>query len=347
MTASQVGYAAGLVFLLPLGDTVERRSLLVLMSLLCAVGLVGAAVSPVLGIMFVALAIVGGTSVVAQVLVAFSASLAGDHERGKVVGTVMSGLLLGILLARTAAGYIAAASNWRVVYGVAALLMAVLAVTFWRELPTYRDAEKLRYKDVLGSVVHLFISEPTLRRRCLYGAMSFGAFSVLWTSLAFLLAGAPYRYGTGTIGLFGLAGAAGAAMAMLSGRLADRGHQAWVTVATAFAILIAFVDLWILPRELGAVIAGIVVLDLGCQGIHISNQSEIYKLTEAARSRVNAAYMACYFAGGTAGSIGSALSYSAGGWAAVCALGAGFGGAAFLLSLGERRYERRHAEVLG
>jgi predicted MFS family arabinose efflux permease len=343
VTASQIGYAAGLVFLLPLGDIVERRGLVIVMSLLCAGGLVGAAVSPVLAVMFVAVALVGGTSVVAQVLVSFSASLAGDHERGKVVGTVMSGLLLGILLARTVAGYIAAASSWRVVYVVAAVLMALLALILWRELPTYRDAEKLRYKDVLASVVHLFTSEPTLRRRCLYGSMSFGAFSVLWTSLAFLLAGSPYHYGTGTIGLFGLAGAAGAAMASIAGRLADRGHQATVTVATAVAILLAFADMWILPHVLGAIIAGIVVLDLGCQGIHISNQSEIYKLTSAGRSRVNAAYMTCYFAGGTAGSIGSALCYEAGGWAAVCALGVGFGAVAFFLSMTEHRYQRRHA----
>ncbi|MFZ0666154.1 MAG: MFS transporter [Acidimicrobiales bacterium] len=345
VTASQVGYAAGLVFLLPLGDIVERRTLVVIMSLICAVGLVGAAVSPVLPLMFFALAIVGGTSVVAQILVAFSASLAGDHERGKVVGSVMSGLLLGILLARTAAGYIAQASSWRVVYLVAAVMMALLAVVLWNQLPTYREAHDMTYRGVLVSVIDLFKNERTLRRRSFYGFLSFGAFSVLWTALAFLLAASPYHYNTGTIGLFGLVGAAGAAMATFAGRLADRGHQTKVTILTAFAILISFVMMWIYPHVLGVLIAAIVILDLGCQGIHVSNQSEIYKLAPKARSRVNAVYMTCYFAGGTLGSIGSALCFSAGKWPAVCALGAAFGAVALLVTLTEPAYQRRLAAV--
>jgi predicted MFS family arabinose efflux permease len=341
VTASQVGYAAGLVFLLPLGDILDRRKLVVVMSLVCVAGLVGAATSPVLPGLFAAAAIVGATSVVAQVLVAFSASLAGDRERGRVVGSVMSGLLLGILLARTVAGYVAELGSWRTVYFVAAALMLILAAVMWSQLPSYRESQDLRYAAVLASVVGLFRSEKTLRRRCMYGFFSFGAFSVLWTSLAFLLAGAPYRYGTGTIGLFGLAGAAGAGMASVAGRLADRGRQVAVTMSTAFAIPAAFVALWLFPHVLGALIAGIVVLDLGCQGIHISNQSEIYKLAPTARSRVNAAYMTCYFAGGTIGSIGSAACYSAGGWSAVSALGVAFGAAAFVMSLTEPSYDRR------
>lgn len=343
VTASQVGYAVGLVFLLPLGDITERRRLVVVLSLVCAVGLVGAAASPVLPLMFFALALVGGTSVVAQVLVAFSASLAGDHERGKVVGSVMSGLLLGILLARTVSGYIAQASSWRVVYVVAAVLMAALALVLWNQLPTYREAQRLTYHEVLTSVFQLFRSEKTLRRRSLYGFLSFGAFSVLWTSLAFLLSASPYRYNTGTIGLFGLVGAAGAAMASLAGRLADKGHQVKVTILTAFSIVISFVIMWIYPHVLGALIVGIVLLDLGCQGIHISNQSEIYKLAPKARSRINAAYMTCYFAGGTLGSIGSALCFSAGKWPAVCGLGVAFGGLASLVTLTEPAHQRKLA----
>jgi predicted MFS family arabinose efflux permease len=346
VTASQVGYAAGLLFLLPLGDLLERRRLVVVMSLVCAVGLVGAAASPVMPLLFVAAALVGSSSVVAQILVSFSASLANDAERGKVVGSVMSGLLLGILLARTAAGYVAQASSWRVVYLVAAGLMAVLALVLRRELPAFRETHRLTYPAVLTSVFALFRSERTLRRRSIYGLLSFGAFSVLWTSLAFLLSGAPYHFSTGTIGLFGLVGAAGAAMASVAGRLADRGQQATVTVLTALAIVVAFVVMWLAPHVLIALIAGIVVLDLGCQGIHISNQSEIYKLAPTARSRVNAAYMTCYFVGGTLGSVGSALCYGAGGWPAVCALGTGFGGLAFVVSLTERRYQRRALQAL-
>jgi predicted MFS family arabinose efflux permease len=343
VTFAQVGYAAGLVFLLPLGDLVERRRLVVVMSIVCAGGLLGIAASPVLPVMFAMAVLVGGTSVVAQVLVAFSASLAGDAERGRVVGTVMSGLLLGILLARTVAGYIAQASSWRVVYVVAAGLTAVFAVVIWHEVPSHREQHDLSYPQVLSSVVKLFLAEPTLRRRSLYGLLSFGAFSVLWTSLAFLLAAKPYQFSTGTIGLFGLVGAAGAGMATVAGRLADRGLQATVTMLTALAILASFVVMWVGAHVLGALVAGIVLLDLGCQGIHISNQSEIYRLVPSARSRVNSAYMTCYFVGGTLGSVGSALCYGAGGWPYVAALGTAFGAVTFLFSLTEHRFQhRRH-----
>jgi predicted MFS family arabinose efflux permease len=346
VTFSQIGYAAGLVFLVPLGDIVERRRLIVVMSLVCAAGLLGYSASPDLALLFAAAVLVGGTSVVAQVLVALAATLAGDKERGKVVGSVMSGLLLGILLARTASGYVAEALSWRAVYLIAAGLMVLLAVFARTQLPESRETHHLRYGAAIKSVLELFRSEPTLRRRCLYGLLSFACFSILWTSLAFLLSGSPYHYGTGKIGLFGLAGAAGAAMASVAGRLADRGHQAKVTIFTAFSIFAAFVILWTGADVLFALIAGIVVLDLGCQGIHISNQSEIYKLQPKARSRINSAYMTCYFTGGTLGSVGSALCFSAGRWPAVCALGVGFGAAVSLISLTEPRYTRRGRERL-
>jgi predicted MFS family arabinose efflux permease len=341
VTFAQIGYAAGLIFLVPLGDIVERRRLVFIMSLLCAGGLLGYSASPSLSVVFAAAVLVGGTSVVAQILVAFAATLADDVERGKVVGSVMSGLLLGILLARTAAGYVAQALSWRAVYVIAAGLMVVLAVFARSQLPTSRESHHLSYGAAIKSVLELFRTEPTLRRRSLYGLLSFACFSILWTSLAFLLAGSPYHYSTGKIGLFGLAGAAGATMASVAGRLADRGHQVKVTILTAFSILAAFVILWLGKDVIGALIVGIVVLDLGCQGIHISNQSEIYKLAPKARSRINSAYMTCYFIGGTLGSVGSALCFSAGRWPAVCALGIGFAAVASLMSLTEPLYQRR------
>ncbi len=341
VTFAQIGYAAGLVFLVPLGDIVERRRLVVIMSLLCAGGLLGYSASPSLSVVFAAAVLVGGTSVVAQILVAFAATLADDVERGKVVGSVMSGLLLGILLARTAAGYVAQVLSWRAVYVIAAGLMVLLAVFARSQLPVSRESHHLSYGAAIKSVLELFRNEPTLRRRCLYGLLSFACFSILWTSLAFLLAGSPYHYSTGKIGLFGLAGAAGAAMASVAGRLADRGYQVKVTILTAFSILAAFVILWLGKDVLVALIVGIVVLDLGCQGIHISNQSEIYKLAPKARSRINSAYMTCYFIGGTLGSVGSAVCFSAGRWPAVCALGVGLGAAVSLMSLTEPLYQRR------
>jgi predicted MFS family arabinose efflux permease len=343
VTASQVGYAAGLVFLVPLGDLVERRRLVVAMCLVAAACLVGAAAAPDLAVLLVLVGLAGASSVVAQVLVAFAATLAGDDERGKVVGTVMSGLLLGILLARTVAGYIAAASSWRVVYLCAAVLMALLGLVLRRSLPRYRAASDLAYPKALASVLAIFRREPVLRRRSMYGGLSFAAFSILWTSLAFLLASPPYRYGAGTIGLFGLAGAAGALMASVAGRFADAGRQQALTVLTALAMTLAFVVMLLDPDRLVVLIGGILLLDLGCQGIHITNQSEIYALPGEARNRVNAAYMTCYFVGGTLGSVGSALIYGRFGWDGVASFGTSVAALAFLLSLGDGRFRRRQA----
>ncbi len=345
VTTSQIGYAVGLLLLVPLGDLLERRRLVVVMSCITAASLVGMATAPSLAVLYAFSVVAGATSVVAQILVAFSASLARDAERGRVVGTVMSGLLLGILLARTVAGYVAAASSWRVVYFMAAGVVVVLAVVLWRALPRYREDTGLSYPQVLTSVGRIFGQEPVLRRRSVYGALSFAAFTVLWTSLAFLLAAPPYRYGVGTIGLFGLAGVAGAAMASVAGRLADRGKQSAMTVATAAAMLLAFVMLAIAPRQLVVLIAAIVVLDLGSQGMHVTNQSEIYRLAGAARSRVNAAYMTCYFIGGTVGSIGAAVTYASFGWDGPAALGMAFGGLAFLISLTEGHFRRRQSKA--
>lgn len=341
VTASQVGYALGLVFLLPLGDLVERRRLVVAMSVVAAAALAGAAASPDLGVLFTMVAIVGVNSVVAQVLVAFTASLASDRDRGRMVGTVMSGLLLGVLLARTVAGYVAQAWSWRGVYLVAAIAMLAVAVVLARALPTYRERHDLTYPAVLGSVVGIFHAEPVLRWRALFGLLSFASFSVLWTSLAFLLSGSPYHYGSGTIGLFGLVGAAGAGMASLAGRLADRGWHGVVTVATAASILVAFVIFWFDPRSLALLVVGIVVLDLGCQGIHVTNQSQIYRLRPRAHSRVNASYMTAYFVGGTVGSVGSAICFQSFGWSGVSALGTALGGLLFLLAVVERALAAR------
>lgn len=341
VTAGQVGYAAGLIFLLPLGDLLERRGLVVGLSVVSAAGLIVAGLAPSIGLFYAAIAIVGLTSVVAQILVAFAATLAPDAERGRVVGSVMSGLLIGILLARTVSGYLAVALGWRGVYFAAAVLVGLQAVVLGRSLPRSRGEVRLAYPEVISSVVRLFFAEPVLRRRSLYGALLFAAFSILWTTVAFLLAGAPFHYGSGTIGLMGLVGAGGAAMAVSAGWLADRNLQATLSVVTTVLIAGSFGLLWLGERRLWVLIIGIFLLDVGCQGLHVTNQSEIYKVASSSRSRVTAAYMTCSFIGGTVGSLGAATSYDAFGWAGVCVLGAALGGVATLVALGERRFRRR------
>src|SRR2546430_7072552 len=204
VTVSQLGYACGLALLVPLGDLLARGRLVPVVALVTAVALAGAAAAPGIGVLIGLAGVIGLGSVVAHLVVPLAAELAADAERGRVVGTVMSGLLLGILLGRTAAGAIAALAGWRVVYVVAAGLMIALSVGLRRELPSRPAHPRLPYLGLLGSIGGLVRTEPVLRRRCLYGALSFAAFSVFWTSVAFMLTGPPYHYGEAVIGLFGL-----------------------------------------------------------------------------------------------------------------------------------------------
>lgn len=333
VTLSQIGYAAGLALLVPVGDMLERRRLVPAVLALTAVGLAGSAAAPTIGVLVALAVVVGVGSVAAQILVPLAASLAGDDERGRVVGTVMSGLLLGILLARTGAGLVAGASSWRVVYVVAAVLVVVLAGVLWRALPEDPPRPRPSYPALLRSTVSLWRAEPLLRRRSLLGGLGFAAFSVFWTTMAFLLAGPPYHYSDTVIGLFGLVGAAGALCANAAGRLADRGREAPATVGFAAAIAVSFLPIWIGRHSLVALIVGIAVLDVGVQGLQVTNQSVIYRLAPEARSRINSAYMVCYFVGGAIGSAVASALYGASGWVAVCLLGAAVGVVAVVVSL--------------
>ncbi|MTD45982.1 MFS transporter [Conexibacter sp. W3-3-2] len=332
VTATQLGYAAGLVLIVPLGDLLERRALIVRLLLACALALALTAAAPSFAVLAAALGAVGVTAVVAQVLVPMAATLAPPEESGRVVGTVMSGLLIGILAARTVSGVLSHAFGWRSVYAAAAVLMLVLALVLWRALPRQRIAAQVEggYRGLLRSIPGLVREEPLLRRRMLYGAAGMATFSVLWTSLTFLLTDAPYDYGDATVGLFGLFGLAGALSAQAAGRFADRGRLREATGGFWACVLLGWALLAFGRSSLAAVIAGIVVLDLGVQGQHISNQAAIFTLRPEARSRLNTAYMAHNFLWGAVGSAGAAAAYALAGWGAVVALGAAFAVVAFL-----------------
>ncbi len=324
VTLAQIGYALGLLFILPLGDLVERRRLAVVLSLFTAVALLGMAWSPSGGVLLGAAAFVGAFSVLAQVLVPFSASLAPEEERGRVVGMVMSGLLIGILLARTVSGALAGAGgSYRTVYLVAAGAMVVQAVALRLRLPVYRERHTFTYPALLASVLRLLREEPVLRRRAQYGLLSFGTFSAFWTSMAFLLS-RHYHYAIPVIGLFGLVGAGGALAASIAGRLSDRGLAHHSTLVTSVLLVGSWALLWWGGSVLAALIVGVVVLDIGAQGLHITNQGEIYKRRPEARSRLTSAYMVLYFVGGGIGSAGSAFAYDRLGWDGVCLVGGVF-----------------------
>jgi predicted MFS family arabinose efflux permease len=346
VTLTQVGYVGGLALLAPLGDLLDRRRLVTIVLGAAALALLTAALSPSLGALAAASLLVGVTSVAAQILVPFAANLAPEEARGRIVGTVMSGLLLGILLARTfagivgqiAAGVVGPDAGWRVVYGIAVVLMLGLCAVLWRVLPGGRSATAtdLSYGALLRSIGTLVREEPALRLRCAYGALSFAAFSVFWTSIAFHLARPPFGYAAAVIGLFGLAGVAGALCASVAGRLADRGLARTTTGLCALVMLVSYGLLALGDHLVWPLIVGVVLLDLGVQGIHITNQSLIYRLRPEARSRLTTAYMTTYFVGGALGSAGSALAFAGAGWPGVCLLGAVLGVLALALWLAER-----------
>jgi predicted MFS family arabinose efflux permease len=329
VTLSQIGYVLGLAFVLPLGDLLERRRMITATMILTAAAMVLCGLSSSFTVFAAGTLVVGLSSVTAQVIVPMSSSLARPEERGRVVGAVMSGLLLGILLARTFSGILAGALGWRVPFLAAAGLMLVLSAILRRALPRVPPTAQLRYGEVLRSVLRLIATEPVLRQRMVLGALTFGCFSTLWTSLSFLLSAAPFHDGNTVIGLFGLAGVAGAGAATVVGRLADRGNGALATTLTSVLMLLSFGLLYLFRHSTIGLIVAIIVLDLGVQGVHISNQHAIYELSAEARSRLTTAYMVAYFTGGAVLSGLTSAIYSSTGWAGVCVIG----GATALVSL--------------
>lgn len=322
VTAAQLGYAAGLLLLVPLGDMFERRALIVTMTLLAAGGMLITASSQSLTMMILGTALTGLFSVVAQILVPLAATLAAPEKRGKVVGTIMSGLLLGILLARTVAGLLASLGGWRTVYWVASVLMVVMAAALWRGLPKVKQENHLNYFQLLGSIFTLFTRNKLLRTRAVLGCLTFANFSILWTSMAFLLSAPPFNYSEAVIGLFGLAGAAGALGARPAGGFADKG-KAHLTTSWGLALLmLSWIAIWFGHASALALIVGILVLDLTVQGVHITNQTVIYRVQPDARNRLTAGYMTSYFIGGAAGSLLSASAWQHAGWTGVCVAGA-------------------------
>jgi len=331
ITCTQVGYAAGLILVVPLGDLHPRRRLVVIVYGVAAVALLCCAVAPDLWLFGAASVLTGGASVAGQIMVPFAADLASAERRGRVVARIMTGLLTGILLARTVSGLVAQVAGWRAIYWISAGAMVAFAVILRRVLPGEPDRPKVAYSSLVRSSLRLLLDEPVLRRRAWHGACAFAAFSVLWTSMAFLLSAPPYDYSNAVIGLFGLAGVAGVAAANLAGKLADSARTTATTVACGALLTASFGLLAVGKTSLAALLAGVVVLDIGTQGMQITNQAIIYALRPDARSRINSAYMFCYFVGGAVGSVAAGVVFSTWSWSGVCGLGAAFGVGSLLM----------------
>ncbi|MEV0280525.1 MFS transporter [Streptomyces sp. NPDC050610] len=344
VTVAQVGYGLGLLLLVPLGDLVDRRRLAVGLCAATAVFLTVTASAPNGTLLLVGTALTGLASVAAQVVVPYAATLAPPAERGRTVGTVMTGLLLGILLARTAAGLLADLGGWRTVYWVNAVLMLLMALALRLRLPVLPTPAGRGYPALIGSTLRLFADEPVLRWRAALGALSFAPFSVLWTALVFLLSGPSYGWSEAEIGLLGLVGAAGSLAASAAGRLADRGLVQHVSGIGALLLLGSWGLLALAgsggPWPLVALLAGVIVLDLAVQAVHISNQNLVYAVRPEARNRLNSAYMTSYFVGGAVGSALTSVVWGAAGWGGVCALGAALSAAGLAVWTAERLRHR-------
>jgi predicted MFS family arabinose efflux permease len=340
-TLTQFGYAVGMLFLIPLGDQIERRGLIFASTVISAFSMLAMALTTNI---YAAIALsfaVGATTLTPQFIIPFAAHLAAPAKRGQVVGMVMSGLLLGILLARTVAGFVGEAFGWRVMFGSAAVVLFVLAFALRAILPKSEPTFNGSYLRLLRSVVQLVKEQPTLRESMLLGSTLFGSFSGFWATLIYLMESPAFNLGPRTVGLFGVLGAAGALTAPLVGRFADKKSP---RVAIGFGIglcAIAFVIylLWG-GHSLLALGIGVLLMDVGLQGAHISNQSRVFSLLPEARSRLNTAYMFAYFLGGAAGSWAASYAWSVYQWSGVCFAGLVFiGFSACAYFLGQRRQE--------
>ena len=315
--AAQFSYAIGLLFITPLGDKMERKRLILILMILSTCGLLISATSQSLWMLMLGTAMTGLFSTVAQVLIPFAATLSNPEHRGKIVGTLMSGMLLGILLGRAFAGLVSSMTDWHYVYWIASTIMTIVTLLLWLSLPTYKNTININYFQLLLSIGSLYKQEAVLRIRSLLAIISFALFSLLWTPLAFLLSNTPYHYSDFIIGLFGLAGAAGALGSPIVGRLSDQGKGYLATTIGLILLLASWLPLSLAEYSLLALILGVILLDFAVQVTHVSNMNAIYQIRPEARSRINTGYMVSYFIGGMLGSIASTYLYSNYGWIAI------------------------------
>ena len=323
-TFTQAGYALGMPLFVPLGDFMERRRLIVMLFLAVAGSLAAAALAQNLIWLVAASFFIGLTTLIAQIMIPLATELSAAQEQGRTIGALMSGILLGVLLARTLSGFVAAHWGWRSMFWIAAAMALLFSgLMAWR-LPHIPAHAGLTYRELIHSIVKLALETPKLRQVSAVAAMIFASFSAFWTTLVFLLERPPYHYGSQAAGLFGLIGATGAMVAPLAGRYSDRRGPRFVVgiaITTVFASYVAF---WGLGLHILGLVLGVILLDAGVQAAQVANQSRVLALRPEARNRVNTIYMICYFSGGSLGSLVAAWAWSHWQWIGVCATGVGF-----------------------
>ncbi|HEX8488252.1 MAG TPA: MFS transporter [Propionibacteriaceae bacterium] len=346
VTTTQLGYALGILLIVPLGDLVNRRRLVPLMMSLSAVALVVCALAPSFATLAVALAVLGVSTVSGQILIPLAGDLAEEASRGRTVGVVVSGVITGILVSRVVSGFLAAWVGWRLVFAFAAVVIVVLAALLSRVIPRLPTKAHTPYGALIRSVFGLVARERTLQVTMIFGATAMAVFTLFWTALTFLLSGAPYHYSTSVIGLFGVAGLVGSVAAQGAGRLHDRG---WSVAGTGVAWCLALVA-WVVAglgaEVLALIIVAVIVLDVGVQGQNLLSQSRLFALSAEARSRLNTAFVCGNFLGGAIGSLAASVLWSIAGWWGVSVAGAALSLFGVLLWLATRRHALQPAPLV-
>ncbi|MGE7614302.1 MFS transporter [Paenibacillus sp. NPDC101420] len=340
VTLTQVGYVLGLLFVVPLSDIIENRRLTVVSLAMVVVSLVAATLAPNAAIFLGASLFIGLGSVAAQILVPYASFLAAEEQRGRVVGNVMSGLLLGIMFARPLASFVSGLWGWHAIYAISAVVIALLTLLLSRVLPQRQPVPTMNYGGLIRSLGTLLKSTPVLRRRAIYQACLFGAFSLFWTTVSLHLADT-YHLSQQGIALFALAGVAGAIASPIAGRLADRG---WTRPLTGLAFVlaaVAFLLAYLFQNDsrvtLGLLVAAAIMLDMGVSGNLVLGQRAIYSLGNEARGRLNGLFMAIFFVGGAVGSSLGGWAYAYGGWSLTSLIGLALPILAFLYYLTEKK----------
>ncbi|MBJ9721073.1 MFS transporter [Acinetobacter calcoaceticus] len=325
VTATQIGCALALVFLVPLGDIINRRRLMAIQLVTLISALVVVALAQSVIVLLVGMLAVGllGTAMT-QGLIAYAASAAAPHEQGHVVGTAQSGVFIGLLLARVFSGGISDVAGWRGVYLCAALVMLMIALPLWRRLPHLKvQPVTMHYLHLLASMLKLLRQEKVLQVRGVLALLMFAAFNIFWSALVLPLSKPPYSFSHTIIGSFGLVGVVGALSAARAGYWADRGYAQRTSAAALVILLLAWGPLSLMSYSLWALVIGIVLLDLGGQALHVTNQSMIFRTRPEAHSRLVGLYMLFYAIGSGLGAISTTATYAYAGWLGVCALGTG------------------------
>lgn len=320
-TLTQIGYALGMIFILPLGDIKEKRSLILIMLSLSTISLISMFLSSNIYILIISSFAVGFTSIIPQLIIPLAAELSTPNKRGEIIGTIMSGLLIGILLSRTVGGLLGNYLGWKSVYFIAAIIMISLIIILRKMIPLSKPTSKIKYTKLLKSMIDLLRTETVLRQASINGALMFAAFSAFWTSLIFLLESSHYNMGAEAAGLLGLVGVVGALAAPLVGKLSDKKGSIFIIEICIIIVILAYVSFFIFGFNICGLILGIILLDLGVQSCNVSNQARIHALNEENRNRLNTIYMVSFFLGGAIGSFFASYSYSIFGWYGVCTFG--------------------------